>query len=106
MQFFLEANKVQSTIHQLTIINTPTINNIILKLEYPSYVGKKNETIPNSGNLIVPEGTKITWGVLSNQTQEVAFIENTDRALFTKLSENNFEFTKQIKNSFTYQSFF
>ena len=103
MQFFLEANKVQSTRHQLTIINTPTINNIILKLEYPSYVDKKNETIPNSGNLIVPEGTKITWGVLSNQTQEVAFIENTDRALFTKLSENNFEFTKQIKNSFTYQ---
>ena len=103
MLFFLEANKVQSTRHQLTIINTPTINNIILKLEYPSYVNKKNETIPNSGNLIVPEGTKITWGVLSNQTQEVAFIENTDRALFTKLSENNFEFTKQIKSSFTYQ---
>ena len=103
LQFFLEANKVQSTIHQLTIINTPTINNIILKLEYPSYVGKKNETIPNSGNLVVPEGTKITWNVLGNQTQEVAFVENTERFLFTKFSENNFEFTKQIRNSFTYQ---
>jgi hypothetical protein len=103
LQFFLEANKVQSTIHQLTIINTPTINNIILKLEYPSYVGKKNETIPNSGNLVVPEGTKITWNVLGNQTQEVAFVENTERVLFTKFSENNFEFTKQIRNSFTYQ---
>ena len=103
MPFFLEANKVQSTRHHLTIINTPTINNIILKLEYPSYVGKKNETIPNSGNLIVPEGTKITWNVLGNQTQEVAFIENTDRALFNKFGENNFQFTKQIKNSFTYQ---
>ena len=103
MPFFLEANKVQSTRHHLTIINTPTINNIILKLEYPSYVGKKNETIPNSGNLIVPEGTKISWNVLGNQTQEVAFIENTDRALFNKFGENNFQFTKQIKNSFTYQ---
>ena len=103
MPFFLEANKVQSKRHQLTIINTPTINNIILKLKYPFYVDKKNETIPNSGNLVVPEGTKITWSVLSNQTLEVAFIENTDRALFTKLSENNFEFTKQIKNSFKYQ---
>ena len=103
LPFFFEANKVQSTRHQLIIINTPTINNIILKLEYPSYVGKKNETITNSGNLIVPEGTKITWRVLSSQTQEVAFIENTDRVLFTKFSDNNFEFTKQIKNSFTYQ---
>jgi hypothetical protein len=102
-QFFLEANKVQSTIHQLTIIKTPTINNIVLKLEYPSYVGKKNETIPNSGNLIVPEGTKIRWNVLGNQTQEVAFIENTERLLFTKFSENKFEFSKQIKNSFTYE---
>ena len=103
LQFFLEANKVQSAIHQLSIIKTPTINNIVLKLEYPSYVGKKNETIPNSGNLVVPEGTKITWNVLGNQTQEVAFVENTERVLFTKFSENNFEFTKQIRNSFTYQ---
>ena len=103
LQFFLEANKVQSAIHQLSIIKTPTINNIVLKLEYPSYVGKKNETIPNSGNLIVPEGTKITWNVLGNQTQEVVFIENTERLLFTKFSENNFGFSKQIKNSFTYE---
>ena len=103
LQFFLEANKVQSTRHQLSIINAPTINNIILKLEYPSYVRKKNERIPNSGNLTVPEGTKITWSVLANQTQEVAFIENTERVLFKKFNDNNFEFSKQVKNSFTYQ---
>ena len=103
LQFFLKANKVQSTRHQLSIINTPTINSIILKLEYPSYVRKKNERILNSGNLTVPEGTKITWSVLANQTQEVAFIENTERVLFKKFNDNNFEFSKQVKNSFTYQ---
>ena len=102
-QFFLEANGVQSARHQLTVINTPTINNILLKLEYPNYIGKKNETIPNSGNLIVPEGTNITWNVLSNQTQEVAFVENTTRVPFTKFGENSFEFAKQVKRAFTYE---
>ena len=50
INFFVEANGIQSIDYQIKVINTPTINNISLQLKYPYYVGKKNETIQNSGN--------------------------------------------------------
>ncbi|WP_439128665.1 DUF4175 family protein, partial [Polaribacter sp.] len=101
--FFVEANGVQSQNYKINVINTPTINNISLQLQYPYYVGKKNETIQNSGNLIVPEGTKITWLVTTQQTDEVVFINNNKRANFTEKQLNNFEFIKRIRKALDYQ---
>ncbi|WP_243456716.1 DUF4175 family protein [Polaribacter batillariae] len=103
IHFFVEANGVQSQDFNIEIINTPTINNIALQLNYPRYVGKRNETIQNTGNIIVPEGTRITWKVEASQTDSVAFINNEKRNLFKNISNSNFEFSKYIRNSLNYQ---
>ena len=103
LTFFVEANGVQSQDYQINVINTPTINNISLQLKYPYYVGKKNETIQNSGNLIVPEGTKISWLVATQQTDEVVFINDKKREVFKKTDDNNFQFTKRIRKALDYQ---
>ncbi|TMM30373.1 hypothetical protein FDT66_06320 [Polaribacter aestuariivivens] len=103
IKFFVEANGVQSQNFNIEIINTPTINNIALQLNYPRYVGKRNETIQNTGNIIVPEGTRITWKVEASQTDSVAFINNKKRNLFKNISSSNFEFSKYIRNSLNYQ---
>ncbi|QNM85044.1 hypothetical protein H9W90_12705 [Polaribacter pectinis] len=101
--FFVEANGIQSEGYQIKVINTPTINNISLQLNYPRYVGKRNETIQNTGNIIVPEGTRITWKVQASQTDSVAFINNENRTLFKNMSKSNFEFAKYIRNALNYQ---
>ena len=103
INFYIEANGVQSKDYQIYVTETPTINTIYLKLKYPYYVGKKNETIQNSGNLTVPEGTNITWHVTTLNTDSVVFITNNNRTNFIKLTNNNFEFTKRIKNALNYQ---
>ncbi|MEN8775702.1 MAG: DUF4175 family protein [Polaribacter sp.] len=103
LTFFVEANGVQSQEYQINVINTPTINNISLQLKYPYYVGKKNETIQNSGNLIVPEGTKISWLVATQQTDEVVFINEKQREAFKKTDDNNFKFTKSVRKALDYQ---
>jgi len=103
LTFFVEANGVQSQDYQINVINTPTINNISLQLKYPYYVGKKNETIQNSGNLIVPEGTKISWLVATQQTDEVVFINEKQREAFKKTDDNNFKFTKSVRKALDYQ---
>ena len=103
LNFFVEANGVQSKDYIIEVINTPIINNILLELKYPFYVGKKNEIINNSGNLIVAEGTKITWKVAASQTAEVVFINNESRTVFKKLNTNNFQFSKTIRNPLNYQ---
>lgn len=103
INFYVEANGVQSQEYQINVIGTPTINNIYLDLNYPNYLGRKNETIQNSGNLTVPEGTKITWNVQTSQTTELAFINNDKRENFINTVADQFEFEKQIKNALNYQ---
>ena len=103
INFYVEANGVQSQDYQIHIIGTPTINNISLDLKYPSYVGRKNEKIQNSGNLTVPEGTTITWNVQATQTDNLAFINNDQREIFTNKTDGNFEYQKQITSALNYQ---
>ncbi|WP_339881128.1 DUF4175 family protein [Polaribacter vadi] len=103
INFYVEANGIQSQDYQINIIGTPTINNISLELAYPNYLGRKSERIQNSGNLTVPEGTKITWNVKTTQTDELAFINNDKRKNFKIISDDNFEHQQQIKNALNYQ---
>ncbi|MGK0458131.1 MAG: hypothetical protein ACJAVE_001111 [Polaribacter sp.] len=103
VKFYLEANGIQSQEYQIQVIRTPIINTISLLLEYPNYLGKKQETISNSGNLIVPEGTNITWKVKTTQTKDVAFIQNKKRKSFIKKTADNFEYTKRTRYPLDYQ---
>jgi hypothetical protein len=103
VNFFVEANGIQSQDYQINVIGTPTINNISLQLNYPNYLGIRNQTIKNAGNLTVPEGTKITWQVQTSQTDSLAFINHQKRAYFKSLSDDRFEYTKRIQNALSYQ---
>lgn len=103
INFYIEANEIQSKDYQIKIIKTPTIHTITLDLNYPRYLRKKNETIQNSGNIVVPEGTQITWGVITNQTDSVAFINNNERVFFDKVKEDSFRFSKRIRSAMNYQ---
>ena len=103
ISFYVEANGIQSQEYQINVIGTPTINNISLSLDYPYYTNRKDEVVQNTNNLVVPEGTKITWKVKTNQTQELAFIQNQKREIFESTSLDNFEFTKRIKRPLSYQ---
>ncbi|PQJ68733.1 DUF4175 family protein [Polaribacter butkevichii] len=103
IDFFIEANGVQSQEYKIEVIQTPTINTISLDINYPRYLKKKNETVKNSGNIIVPEGTTITWKVSTNKTDFVAFINNDKRTFFELISDNHFKYSKYIKNPINYQ---
>jgi hypothetical protein len=103
VEFFLEANSVQSQDFQIDVIDAPTINKVSLYLNYPTYLGKKNETIQNSGSLIIPEGTTILWKAMTSKTDEVAFIENQKRNNFKQISSDNFEYSRKINSPIYYQ---
>ena len=103
IQFYVASNDITSETYQLEIINTPTIQNVSIDLEYPSYIFKKNETIDNFGTILIPEGTKTTWNVQTNQTNTVDFIKGSKTQEFTKKTDNIFFYKKTISNSFDYQ---
>ena len=103
IKFHFEANGIQSQEYNVQVINTPSIRSISLQLKFPYYLKKKEETIQNSGSLIVPDGTKITWNVNAIETEDIVFINHKNRKSFIKKDTDNFEFSKQIREPLMYQ---
>ena len=103
VNFYVEANGIKSESYHLNVIKTPTIQNISINLKYPNYIRKKNETINNTGSILIPEGTKTTWNVATNQTDSVAFISDKKQQFFLQSETNLFSHSKMVLKPFYYQ---
>jgi hypothetical protein len=103
IQFYVKANAVSSANYQINIIKTPNIQNISIELNYPKYLNKKSEVLPNATNITVPQGTSLNWIVKTTQTDIVSYISNEKEvATFTKDSINKFSYRKQILQNTNY----
>ncbi|MCO5232808.1 MAG: hypothetical protein M9888_03590 [Chitinophagales bacterium] len=72
IEFKLLANGYTSKTYHLLVIKKPVVSSMNIKLIYPSYTQRKNETIKNTGDLIVPIGTIIHWNFNTTNTQQLA----------------------------------
>ncbi len=102
IQFYLKANGLESKDYQINLIETPTIQQLSMQLNYPTHLKKASKTIKNTGNITVPEGTTIKWNLKTQHTDSVKFINNYKKYYFNK-NKNNFSFSKQIKEPTNYQ---
>lgn len=76
VQFSLNANEVSSQEYTIDVLKVPSITHFSMELDYPDYVGKKDEIINNTGNAVVPEGTKINWKLITKATDNIQFKTN------------------------------
>lgn len=72
--FYFTANGVRSRTYALKVIHTPVIRDFKLVLDYPDYTGKQSDTIEGTGNAIFPEGTRVSWHIESDNTDEVRLV--------------------------------
>lgn len=104
LNFSLEANGVNSKTYHINCIATPVITNLKMILNYPNYTGKLNEIIQNTGNAIVPNGTKISWQLETHQTSEVSFnLNEVSEENFNHTTKDYFSYSKQLFNSINYK---
>jgi len=101
IQFELTANNVTSKPYDLHIIQAPSLLSFEMLLKYPNYVNKASEILKSTGNAIIPEGTSITWKLITKSTESVSLFSK-DTLLFSKTNKNQFELSKSIYNSFDY----
>ena len=103
--FYFEASGFSSVSHKIDVFARPNLRQFSIFLDYPAYVGKRDERINNTGNLIVPEGTKITWSFKTQATESLALKFSGEEKPLNAASEteNTFEFSKKIRNSDNYQ---
>jgi len=100
--FSLQANGLNSKEYQIKVIDVPTITDFKMILNYPSYLGKKPETIQGSGNALVPEGTIIDWKINAVATDKILLQTGSQTSPFA-LKSTSFTIKRKIVDQFNYE---
>ena len=101
IDFSLKANKVTSREYTLDVVKTPSLLNFEMVLDYPSYTGKRDETLKSTGNATIPEGTRVKWNVATKNTKAVT-LKTADTSFSFASKDENFNFEKGIYNKLDY----
>lgn len=99
-----EAAGFLSPENTLKVVDRPNLRNFNVYLDYPEYLGKKNERLNNVGNLQIPEGTSVKWQLKTLQSDEVSinFDSDKDKIELQPTDNQLFEFEKTFKESQIY----
>ncbi|MGV8877959.1 MAG: DUF4175 family protein [Sphingobacteriaceae bacterium] len=79
IRFVLKGGDFQSPPFKITVRQKPAIIRFNVALQYPRYLNRKVETIAGSGDLTVPEGTRISWLFYAENTDGINFTMNGER---------------------------
>ena len=102
MDFFFEANGVKSRNYHINALETPSIENFEVVLDYPVYTGRRREILKSTGNAVFPEGTKVTWKINAKSAQNVDLIL-PDSTYSFKREGNSFGLAKRVYKDVTYE---
>lgn len=91
--FYFEGNGFESKRYTIEVIPKTAIGKFQASLDYPEYLGKKDEVISNAGDLEIPEGTKVTWSVASKNTDKTIFSWSDETKSF---STEGFSYSKKF----------
>ena len=69
--FRIFAGNVKSANFDLNVLEKPNLIDFSMFLNYPSYTGSVDETIENTGDISVPEGTVASWNFTSENTEDI-----------------------------------
>lgn len=100
--FAFSAAGFSSVGYELKMVAKPALISYQVKLQYPPYIGKANETVQNPGDLSLPAGTQATWTFNTTQTDEVLLSFGAASAPAEKKGESQFTFSKKLFASTPY----
>ncbi len=109
VEFKFQASGFYSSAYKLEVLPKPVISSFEVKCDYPAYTGRLDETIRNTGDLSVPQGTKLAWRFSTGNTSEIKirigdslYVAKANPGgdfLFAKSAMQNFRYTLFISNN-------
>ena len=99
--------RVASDDYKLNVLKKPNILGFETKLIYPGYTQRKNETLNNIGDLVVPQGTYINWVFNSLNTDDIAILFSREKevALANRFDDELFTYKKRALRDESYRVF-
>lgn len=94
--FQLAADGFKSKEYELIALPNPILLNFDIALAYPKYLNKKDEVIKNTGDLVVPAGTKLSWNFNTQNTEQLRLNFNDTSFSVAPTAENNFIYSTRL----------
>lgn len=101
-QFRLYADGFTSRDYTLEAIPNPTVLNFDIALEYPAYLGKPAETVHNTGDLVIPSGTRVRWEFSTQHTSAVHMRMADSSYTLDPLNPNTYAYAQHFFNNQRY----
>ncbi len=106
LEFRLFAGEVRSKEYELEVLKKPNVTGFEVKLDYPAYIGRKDEAMNSVGDLVVPMGTKIDWIFNAENTDQISIqFAGQERQEVKRFSDDLFTFKKQAMRDEPYKLF-
>lgn len=102
LTFYIIAAEYRSAEYVLKVLPKPIVLSFETSLDYPGYTGKSDETLENTGDLVVPEGTTVNWKFYTRDTRRITFSMAGKPALLESGASNTFEFSSRIVDNLSY----
>jgi len=99
--FKIFADGFYSDEYTVKVVPKPTLAGLKIKLEYPSYLNKPSEVLTGTGDMTIPEGTRVNWTMNTRNTDELVLLLN-DTSIKLKPKENKVLFSQKVKKTFPY----
>ncbi|MFK7785723.1 MAG: hypothetical protein AB8B56_11435 [Crocinitomicaceae bacterium] len=80
----VDGEVVTSDQFMINVISKTAIGKMQATLVYPTYLGLENEVVENASDLTVPEGTRISWSVVTKHSENTEFWLNEKKKSFSK----------------------
>lgn len=105
--FRLYSGPVSSKEYTLDVLKKPNIAGFEVKLNYPNYTGRKDESLSSIGDLVVPAGTQLDWVFNAEHTDEIqlAFSDQEKREAATRFSDDLFTFKRRVMRDLGYRMY-
>ncbi|MDO9186740.1 MAG: DUF4175 domain-containing protein [Bacteroidia bacterium] len=94
--FHLSADGFKSKEYELVALPNPVLLNFDIALAYPKYLNKKDEVVKNTGDLVVPAGTKVSWSFSTKNTDQLRINFNDTSFAVSPVSENSFNYSTRL----------
>ncbi|NTV84791.1 MAG: DUF4175 domain-containing protein, partial [Bacteroidales bacterium] len=101
-RFFIKNDLFRSEQFELMVFPKPIVLSFEVSLDYPAYTQKQDETVENTGDMIVPAGTLINWKFFTRDTRNIFFRWGELMEELKNESTNTFTFSSRVLKSNTY----
>ena len=102
-EFQFTAAGYASKEYELKVLPKPSLLQFNLQLIYPAYLNKANENLANTGDLKIPQGTKVNWIFNTKNTNELSLKFADSIATPRRNTEDQFSYSRKFlqNNSYT-----